>query len=484
MPVRPSLDMWSLGITVSIEVEIRKKRTPPLRGSPYTAHLSSSAIDLLSKLMNPDPKKRLTAFEMLQHPWVRGETARKSVMEESDKKLSKIRRLKSKIEAKVFANLINWSDDDGRRDPSNTGTSLLEKAFTSLDEEKKGFVTVEDVSKFVGGNDVQGAGAAADDTLDDQGISFSGFAELVGDNLRSKFFPRGHHIFNEGDPGDYMYFLNSGTVEVFTKDGFRAKLTQGDSFGEGSLLRPGARRSASIRCVTPVHVIQIDKEYFKKYLNSSETVMALKLREKVNTRNFGRVEFILGQQQDLDLVEVGKGEYIFDVGDVADACYVVDEGKVELRAKTGDSIVEFGSGALFGVNSLVMDRPRMASALCVSDRCKLRSMDYHKFNALLRSSPQLKKSIDDMCFRREFRRALVLRTQKSFPRLLHDLKQAFDEIDEDKSGEISIDEMREVLRHLDKSFSEDQIRELIRSMDLNDSGKIDFEEFKSVFGMI
>lgn len=36
------------------------------------------------------------------------------------------------------------------------------------------------------------------------------------------------------DQGDHMYFLNSGSVEVSTKKGFRTVLKQGDFFGEGA----------------------------------------------------------------------------------------------------------------------------------------------------------------------------------------------------------------------------------------------------------
>uniref|UniRef100_A0A671MVE1 MAP kinase-interacting serine/threonine-protein kinase 2-like n=1 Tax=Sinocyclocheilus anshuiensis TaxID=1608454 RepID=A0A671MVE1_9TELE len=36
------------------------------------AHISSSAKDLISKLLVRDAKKRLSAAQVLQHPWVQG----------------------------------------------------------------------------------------------------------------------------------------------------------------------------------------------------------------------------------------------------------------------------------------------------------------------------------------------------------------------------------------------------------------------------
>jgi Cyclic nucleotide-binding domain len=70
------------------------------------------------------------------------------------------------------------------------------------------------------------------------------------------------------------YFLNSGAIEVFTKDGFSKILRRpGNFFGEGALLHPKKIRSASIRCVTPVHAIEISREYFEKYMQSTLLVV-------------------------------------------------------------------------------------------------------------------------------------------------------------------------------------------------------------------
>ena len=78
-----SVDMWALGVIVymmllgrhpfdlecdasdeEIARRIKEQRQPPLKDSPYAGNLSPSALDLLSKLMEPDPQKRMTAHEV------------------------------------------------------------------------------------------------------------------------------------------------------------------------------------------------------------------------------------------------------------------------------------------------------------------------------------------------------------------------------------------------------------------------------------
>jgi len=59
-------------------------------------------------------------------------------------------------------------------------------------------------------------------------------------------FPAGHKIFQEGEPGDRMYVVCSGAVEMATTDKLGQKLvlstaSRGDMFGELSLLDRGGR---------------------------------------------------------------------------------------------------------------------------------------------------------------------------------------------------------------------------------------------------
>ncbi len=76
-------------------------------------------------------------------------------------------------------------------------------------------------------------------------------------------FKQGELLFQVGDPGDSMYVLRSGGVELFikTKTGEHFTLekpTAGDFFGEISLLDEGPR-NATAKALTDVEAIEIDQ---------------------------------------------------------------------------------------------------------------------------------------------------------------------------------------------------------------------------------
>jgi CRP/FNR family transcriptional regulator, cyclic AMP receptor protein len=77
-------------------------------------------------------------------------------------------------------------------------------------------------------------------------------------------FAAGTPLFHRGDPGDSLYVVRSGEVEIFFKNdtGERILLETaraGDFFGEISLLDGGAR-TASALCTQDVEAVEVDRE--------------------------------------------------------------------------------------------------------------------------------------------------------------------------------------------------------------------------------
>lgn len=232
-------DLTGVATDAEIEEQIKKDPSPPITRA-LTSHLSPSAIDLIRKLFAKDPKERLTADEMLMHPWIAGDEATTQVMEKSAQKLSKFKDLRDIIEAGIFSILVNQSNremllseytpklvykDDNRESSGKRGapaTSILKRAFESIDEEGKGFVSADDLGRVVSEQTGQKfsekekkdiiaatSQASGNDSNRTTGLSLSSFSNVFA-GLKHKHYPRGHIIFHAGDEGDAMYFINSG----------------------------------------------------------------------------------------------------------------------------------------------------------------------------------------------------------------------------------------------------------------------------------
>jgi uncharacterized membrane protein len=76
-------------------------------------------------------------------------------------------------------------------------------------------------------------------------------------------FAEGHMVFSYGDPGDALFVIKSGEVEVFFKDDTGERIVletarEGDFFGELSLLDNGPR-TASVVVTKNVEALRVDR---------------------------------------------------------------------------------------------------------------------------------------------------------------------------------------------------------------------------------
>ena len=85
-----------------------------------------------------------------------------------------------------------------------------------------------------------------------------------------KVYYPGDIIVSEGEPGDCMYVIQEGTVEVIQKVQDRAihlaYLKDGDFFGEIGMFVDGVR-SATVRAMGKVRILTIDKKNFLRRIH-------------------------------------------------------------------------------------------------------------------------------------------------------------------------------------------------------------------------
>lgn len=496
----PAMDMWALGVILyimltgihpfdlrgdssdeEIEKTILSGKRPPLKNSSITYHLSDSAFDIIEKLIEPDPSKRLTADEMLEHPWVKGTTASSDAMTGASKKLSMFRAFKTKMSAKVFENIVSWSDDEGADDVSKR-VSLIERSFRAFDSKQRGYLTRESVEELLPD---KGKPKESKFSLfgksDPAKLSLSGFSDLLAENMQNKYFPKNHTIYREGSIGNHMYFINSGTVLIQTDSGSVVTRGAGDFFGEGALLNPKKTRSATIRCLTPVHAMEISREYFEKYLASSDSDLLLTLKEKDMIRKRNRAKMILRLQKNLKEMQYRNGQTIFSTGDDGDHLFIVEKGKVDILMD-GSNVFSATPGNIFGEYTAITGRRRNCTAECSDeDGCKVLKMIGRDFRKLVELSPDLGSSLHDLSIRRDFKKAVVKRIKKEFP--YNEPQEAFSAIRSTicRDDGLCQEAISALMRELNPEFTDEEIEDVMRTLGLSETGSLSFEAFKKIF---
>lgn len=275
-----------------------------------------------------------------------------------------------------------------------------------------------------------------------------------------------------------QYFINSGTVSVITHEGIKNKRHAGDFFGEGALLHPMKIRSATIKCKTPVHVIEISREYFEKYMASSSGLV-LSLREKDKIRKRNRAKALLKLQSGMKSESFNHGDKLYKEGDEGDSLYIVEKGKVDITTD-GHQVIVAQEGNFCGEHSLLTGRVRNTTATCISkEGCVATRMRGNDFRKLMDASPHMKDSLVDMMNRRDFKKAVVLRLGKEFPYL--NPREAFDAVDTKHRGVLYAEDVANLMKSLDANYTDNEVQMMMSTLDLQKNGKISYQEFEKIF---
>lgn len=96
-------------------------------------------------------------------------------------------------------------------------------------------------------------------------------------SLRSRRFRRGETVFHQGDPGDSLYIVSSGSVKIVLpspageEEAIIATLGKGDFFGELAIL-DGAPHSASIVALEPTETLVLHREPFEVLIETDRSL--------------------------------------------------------------------------------------------------------------------------------------------------------------------------------------------------------------------
>ncbi len=245
---------------------------------------------------------------------------------------------------------------------------------------------------------------------------FAGLSEdarwAVIDRMLLRHVPAGEMVFAEGTPGDALYLIDSGQVEIVSpgrRDGtVLARLGANEFFGEMALLT-GKPRSTAVRTVAHTNLWVLYRSDFDDLINRHPSIslaLSRTLSERLSEmdRRFSQshlrglkllaglsVDQLEDVSQRLKPVRFRQGETIIREGAQGDEVYFIESGRVQVVRGEGPGallLAELGAGDVVGEMALLTGRPRSATVSAISD-IDLWAMSQTDFDELLSAYPNL-----------------------------------------------------------------------------------------------
>ncbi|MCS6844403.1 MAG: cyclic nucleotide-binding domain-containing protein [Caldilineales bacterium] len=193
----------------------------------------------------------------------------------------------------------------------------------------------------------------------------------------------GMRLFAAGDPPAGLFIVERGQVRLSEPGGQEVTLGAGGVLGEPALLT-GKPNPATAVAVEPSLLWKLDPAAFAEvtaqhpelrealsrevHMPLSAADQKLAVQRLRNLATFARWpdEALRELASVLLLQHVPAGATIFTQGARGDAMYIVDSGRVELRAN-GETLARLTDGNEFGEMALLTGRPRASDAIATAD---------------------------------------------------------------------------------------------------------------------
>lgn len=231
--------------------------------------------------------------------------------------------------------------------------------------------------------------------------------------LEERVVRRGETVFSIGDPGDALYFVLSGELEVWTGPDAGQLVGQmgpPNSFGEEAVLLRQPR-SATIRAASDARLLVLGLDSFERFfllnpqaLEYFEEIHAnrgIQTLEQIPLFSYLSPDELAAARGLFTEARYAKGDVIFNAGDEGQAFYVVRTGTLEVwGGEKGRELLDtIGPSGFFGEESLILGEPRRAT-IKVSEDARLLVLERADFERFFSHNEKAMAYLAEVRYRR------------------------------------------------------------------------------------
>ncbi|XP_073690757.1 cGMP-dependent protein kinase 2 [Garra rufa] len=183
--------------------------------------------------------------------------------------------------------------------------------------------------------------------------------EMV-DCMYEKIYAAEQMVIQEGEPGNYLYVLAEGLLEVIQTGKLLGQMRPGTAFGELAILY-NCKRTATVKAVTQSHIWALDRQTFQTIMMRSTQarheeyfsfLRSVSLLKDLPEEKLAKI---------IDCLEIeyfDKGEYIIREGEEGNTFFIIAKGEVLVTQTTEgfsdpQEIKTLGVGDYFGEKALI-----------------------------------------------------------------------------------------------------------------------------------
>ena len=237
----------------------------------------------------------------------------------------------------------------------------------------------------------------------------AGILNLLEEELELLHLARGEVLFEQGDPGNSMYFLVEGSLRVILRmaDGREIivveEMEPGTTVGEMALVT-GQRRIVTVFATSDSQLVKLTRLGFDRLvahhpqlLADLASTTAPRWRQAqltvilVNLLGTLDANALRDWQAELDWCQLSHGEILFNQGDPGDSMYIVVNGRLRICAMLPNGhereLDEIGAGEIVGEFALITGDSRTASVYAIRET-NLVKLTQPAFTRLLKRYPQ------------------------------------------------------------------------------------------------